>query len=324
MKDGEQEAASLAGTGLSAGHEITAVDDDGDRVLLDRCGNLVAGQLNVGEQVGIQRRIAEGQDRLRHIMARGGNRDIVVLLEVDAGVLLARVVRGAEEVPLHAGVGGTDDVLAVHPPTFATATAAADSTTTAASASVRATVRVTVESAAAAAAAALATAPALGLRSLIVTAGPVATIGTGVEVVVASRVLVSHAVKIGMPCGHDLPSPSAVVEAADGTGTGLRARRAIHGAVGGRTVGATAHLASHVGRDVGTGSGLLASELGSRRSRVEGQIAHATAELIRHVCGCQRVGLDGCSNLLGRGLLVGIFLDSRKERCAQMRVFREK
>ena len=212
MKDGEQEAASLAGTGLGAGHEITAVDDDGDGVLLDRGGDLVAGQLNVGEQVGIQRRMAEGQDGLRHIMARGGDRDVVVLLEVDAGVLLARVLGGAEEVQLQAGVGGTDDVLALNPPTFTTATAAADSTTTAASASVRATVGVAVESAAAAGSGgALTTAPALGLglRSLIVAAAPVATaIGTGVEIVVTSRVLASHAVGIGRPVGQSATYPA--------------------------------------------------------------------------------------------------------------------
>jgi hypothetical protein len=83
--------------------------------------------------------------------------------------------------------------------------------------------------------------------------------------------------KIAAKCDN-LPSPSAVVQTAHGT----RTRGAIHGRGG--AVRATTHLVPHVGRDVGTSSGLLAGVLSGRGSRVEGQVAHTTAELIRHVC----------------------------------------
>jgi hypothetical protein len=70
----------------------------------------------------------------------------------------------------------------------------------------------------------------------------------------------------------NLPSPSAIVEAVHGTRLGTRG--AIHGR---RTAGG--HLVAHVGRNVGPSGRLLG------RSRVEGQVAHATAELVRHVVG---------------------------------------
>jgi hypothetical protein len=137
----------------------------------------------------IQRGVAESQDRLRHVTARGSDRDVVVLLEVDTGVLLARVVGGAKEVTLQARVAGADDVLALNPPAFTTASGtAADATTTTAAAS-RAAVGIAVEAAAAGTTAA-ATGPRLSLLggAIVAGAGPVAT--TGVEVVVAAGELV--------------------------------------------------------------------------------------------------------------------------------------
>jgi hypothetical protein len=83
---------------------------------------------------------------------------------------------------------------------------------------------------------------------------------------------------------HDLPSPSAVVEAIHRASTRHGAGRTVHGrTVDGR--GAT-HLATHVGGDVGTSTRLLARVLTGRGSGVDGQIAHAAADLISHVCGC--------------------------------------
>jgi len=48
-------------------------------------------------------------------VARGLDRDIIVLLEVDTCVLLGRIVDGAEEFALNAGIGGARDVLAIAP-----------------------------------------------------------------------------------------------------------------------------------------------------------------------------------------------------------------
>lgn len=42
---GQEEGSRLARAGLSAGHEVPLLEDDGDGVLLDRSGALVAGQL---------------------------------------------------------------------------------------------------------------------------------------------------------------------------------------------------------------------------------------------------------------------------------------
>lgn len=175
VEDGEQETASLAGTSLGAGHEIAAVDDDGDRVLLDRGGDLVAGELNVGEQVLVQRGVAEGEDGLGHITARGRDGDVVILLEVDTGVLLARVVGSTEELTLHARVTSAGNVLPINPASL-TATNAAAATAAHTAGIGAAAIGVAVE-------AALSVAP--GLRRRLIITAPVTA--TGVEVVVTSR-----------------------------------------------------------------------------------------------------------------------------------------
>jgi hypothetical protein len=46
-KNGEKETTSLSRTGLGTSHEITATHDDRDGVLLDWCGDLVSGELDV-------------------------------------------------------------------------------------------------------------------------------------------------------------------------------------------------------------------------------------------------------------------------------------
>lgn len=48
-------------------------------------------------------------------MSRGLDRDIVVLLEVDTGLLLGRVIQDAEELTLKTRIGRAGDVFAISP-----------------------------------------------------------------------------------------------------------------------------------------------------------------------------------------------------------------
>jgi hypothetical protein len=114
-EDREKETTSLSGTGLGTGHKITAVHDDGDRVLLDRSRNDIAGKLDVGNQVVVQRRVGELGDRLRDIISGGLNGNIIVVGEVDSSLLLRGVVGHSEQLALQASIGGTRNVLAVAP-----------------------------------------------------------------------------------------------------------------------------------------------------------------------------------------------------------------
>lgn len=79
--------------------------------------------------MSVQGRSAEGGDGLGGFTAGRSDRNIIVLLEVDAGVLLGRVISGSEELAFGARVGRADDVLAVAPLAIAGAT---DSVATAA------------------------------------------------------------------------------------------------------------------------------------------------------------------------------------------------
>lgn len=112
---------------------------------------------------------------------------------------------------------------------------------------------------------------------------------------------------------HDLPSPGAAVEAIHGASTRNGAGRTVHGrTVDGRRA---THLAAHVGGNVGTGTGLLTRVLTGRGSRVDGQVAHAAANLIRHVyCCCSEIGRKRRSDFCVIGGIGGDFLDSQKER----------
>jgi hypothetical protein len=142
--------------------------------------------------VSIQRGVAERQDRFRHVTAGGVDRDIVVLLEVDAGVLLARVVGSAKKITLEAGVASTNDVLALNPPAFTATGATTDVTAaTAAAASIRSAVSIAVEATAPGAAPRL----RLGARAIFIAAAaaaaaaaPVVATATsaGIEVVIAN------------------------------------------------------------------------------------------------------------------------------------------
>lgn len=128
-EDGEEETTSLAGTGLGASHQITATHDDGDGVLLDGSRNLVAGHLDVAAEVLIQRGGGELVNSLGDIATGGLDGDVVVLLKVDTGVLLGRVVGSTKELTLDSRVRRAGNVLAVSPLSIARA---AGSITTAA------------------------------------------------------------------------------------------------------------------------------------------------------------------------------------------------
>lgn len=114
-EDGEEETAGLAGTGLGASHQVTATHDDGDGVLLDGRRHLVPSKVNVGEEVVVERRVREGVDWVGNVLARSLNRDVVVLLEVDARGGLGRVVGNAEELTLNTLVWRARNVLAISP-----------------------------------------------------------------------------------------------------------------------------------------------------------------------------------------------------------------
>lgn len=131
-QDREEETTSLAGTSLGTSHEITATHDNGDGVFLNGSRDLVAGHLNVAAKVLIQRRSGELVDRLGDVTTRGFDRDIVVLLKVDTGVLLGRIVGSAEELTLDTGVGGTRNVLSVPPLSVSRAASRVATTTVAA------------------------------------------------------------------------------------------------------------------------------------------------------------------------------------------------
>jgi hypothetical protein len=121
-QDGEEETTSLSGTSLSTSHKITAVGNDGNRVLLDWGGNLVVSKLDVAAEVLIEGRSGELENRLGDIVSRSLDGDVIVLLEVDTSLLLRRVIDDSEKLAFNARVGRTGNVLAVLPLTVARAT----------------------------------------------------------------------------------------------------------------------------------------------------------------------------------------------------------
>lgn len=121
-QDGEKETASLARTSLGTSHEITTTHDDGDGVFLNGSRDLVAGHLDVTAKVLVERGGSELGDRLGDVATRGFNRDIVILLKVDTGVLLGRIVGGAKELTLDTGVSWAGNVLSVSPLSISRAT----------------------------------------------------------------------------------------------------------------------------------------------------------------------------------------------------------
>jgi hypothetical protein len=114
-ENGEQETTCLSGTSLSAGHEIATAHHDGNRVLLDGSRSLVVSELDVGNQVVIQRGVREGIDGLGNVVTRCFDGDVVVVGEVDTSALLGGIVGNTEKLTLQAGVCGTGNVFAVAP-----------------------------------------------------------------------------------------------------------------------------------------------------------------------------------------------------------------
>ena len=64
---------------------------------------------------GVQGRVGELEYGLGDASARGLNGDVVVLLEVDTGLLLGHIADVTEELLLEAGVATAGNVLAVAP-----------------------------------------------------------------------------------------------------------------------------------------------------------------------------------------------------------------
>jgi hypothetical protein len=93
--DGKEESGSLAGAGLGAGHQVTLGHDDGDGVLLHGRRTVVTAQLDVLADDGVEVRFGEVLQRLRAVIARSFDGDVVVLVKIDARV------RGSEEVLLY-------------------------------------------------------------------------------------------------------------------------------------------------------------------------------------------------------------------------------
>jgi hypothetical protein len=115
-QDGEKETTSLSGTGLSASHQVTTTHDDGNRVLLDGRGDVVASELDVGDEVVVERRVGEGDDRLGDTLSRGLNRNVVVVAKVDTHRRYGIGILGfSEEFTLDARVVRARHVLAINP-----------------------------------------------------------------------------------------------------------------------------------------------------------------------------------------------------------------
>lgn len=144
----EQETTSLSGTSLGTSHQIATTHDNWDGVLLNWGWDLVMSEVNVAEEMVVQRRVGELEDWLGDIVSGSLDWDIIVLLKVDTSLLLGWVVGDTEELALHTGVGWARNVLAV-PPLSITTAASGDSA--AATAGSRVAVCIGVEAAAAAA-----------------------------------------------------------------------------------------------------------------------------------------------------------------------------
>lgn len=142
------------------------------------------GELDVAAEVLIQRRGGELVDGLGNIVAGSLDRDVVVLLEVDTGVLLGRVVRGTEKLTLDTGVSRAGDVLSVAPLAITRAASAVVAATT--------TTRVAVEVAATAITTA-STTPAAAAVVVLVGGNVVAPVGLAGAVVLAAKRLVTVA-----------------------------------------------------------------------------------------------------------------------------------
>lgn len=79
------------------------------------------GQLDVTAEMLVKGRCAEVVNSLGYIATRGLDRDVIVLLEVDTGLLFGRVVDNAKQFTLETCVGRASNMLAVMPSSIARA-----------------------------------------------------------------------------------------------------------------------------------------------------------------------------------------------------------
>jgi hypothetical protein len=77
--------------------------------------NLVVGKFDVLDEMVIEGRVGELEDWLWNIVSRSLNWDIIVLLEVDTGLLLGWIVCNTEKFALNTWVGWAWDVFAITP-----------------------------------------------------------------------------------------------------------------------------------------------------------------------------------------------------------------
>jgi hypothetical protein len=82
---------------------------------LNRGWDLVVCEIDVLEEMVIERRVGELEDGFGDIVAGGFDGNIIVLLEVDAGLLLGWVVSYAEKLSLQTWVWWSSNVLPVSP-----------------------------------------------------------------------------------------------------------------------------------------------------------------------------------------------------------------
>lgn len=85
-EDREEEASGLSGACLGASHQIGTLSDDGDGMTLDWGWGGVSGKLDVVEQIWVERRVGELLDGFGNVLPRDFNRDIFVLVEVNASL----------------------------------------------------------------------------------------------------------------------------------------------------------------------------------------------------------------------------------------------
>jgi hypothetical protein len=203
-------------------------------------------------------------DRLRDIMTRSLDRDVVILLEVDAGVLLGRVLSvGTEKLALDTGVSRTRDVLSVAPLSVTGTT----SREIAAAAAARVAVEV--------AASAISTSSAAAVPATTTTA-----------VVLEGRRSLGAIAPVGLASTVVLVSPSAVAETVGGTlgnwstrnrAWGTSDRRGTTAVYNGRRSFLT-RCVTHVRRNVRSSLAALRLAFGTK-------VEAAHVELISHVAG---------------------------------------
>jgi hypothetical protein len=148
---------------------------------LNWCRDLVMCEIDVLEEMVIERRVGEFQDWLGDIVAGSFDWNIVVLLEVDTGLLFGWVISYAKQLSLETWVGWSSNMLSVTPLPIASAASGRRSRATT---SCRVAICISVEGGVLSSgipAWASCGSSAVATRSEVRSAGPVST-GTGASV----------------------------------------------------------------------------------------------------------------------------------------------